>query len=163
MRDVIIDADIASTFGKIGKFDLLRKLFPDSRTFVSAAVGEELSNAKERGYGFVDEVLRSTDVIAPTQKEEEEVVRLLLHRTLGKGEAESIVIAKARQMFLLTNDRIAVREAIKENIDVMDLPSVIRQLWRHRVVSKQSARDMTSEIEEKDNIIFSDKEAIFEE
>jgi len=43
--------------GKIGRADLLRKLFPKTSLVISFEVYNELLRAKEAGYDFVDDIL----------------------------------------------------------------------------------------------------------
>ena len=54
---MIFDTDILSMLGKIGKTDLLRKLFPKTSLVISFEVYNELLRAKEAGYDFVDDIL----------------------------------------------------------------------------------------------------------
>lgn len=155
-----MDTNIASTFGKIARFDLLRKLFPNSTLFVSRRVEEELDKA-ESGKEFIKKIKKNVKVISPNKTEENYTEDLLSERSIGKAEAECIAIAKYRNMLLLTNDKIAVKEARTAGADVMDLRAVIRELWKENVLQKEDAEALITEIEEKDNIIFSGKENIF--
>ena len=54
---MIFDTDILSMLGKIGRTDLLRKLFPKTSLVISFEVYNELLRAKEAGYNFVDDIL----------------------------------------------------------------------------------------------------------
>jgi len=54
---MIFDTDILSMLGKIGRADLLRKLFPEASIIITFEVYNELLRAKEAGYDFVDGVL----------------------------------------------------------------------------------------------------------
>ena len=54
---MIFDTDILSMLGKIGRADLLRKLFPKTSLVISFEVYNELLRAKEAGYDFVDDIL----------------------------------------------------------------------------------------------------------
>jgi hypothetical protein len=44
--------------GKIGRTDLLRKLFPEAGFTITFEVYNELLMAKEAGYDFVDDILK---------------------------------------------------------------------------------------------------------
>ena len=59
---MIFDTDILSMLGKIGKTDLLRKLFPKTSLVISFEVYNELLRAKEAGYDFVDDVLDKREI-----------------------------------------------------------------------------------------------------
>ncbi len=158
--DVIIDTNIASTFGKIERFDLLETLFPNSTLFISGSVEAELGRAG-KAQKFAKTAAEKTKVIVSTKKEIKFAEKLLSKRNMGKAEAECIAIAKSRGMLLLTNDKIAVKEARAAGADSMDLRAIVRQLWKQNVLSKEAAESLITEIEEKDNIIFVDKEKIF--
>lgn len=158
--DVIIDTNIASTFGKIERFDLLEMLFPNSTLFISGSVVTEIGRAG-KAQKFAKTAAEKTKVIVSTKKEIKFAEKLLSKRSLGKAEAECIAIAKSRDMLLLTNDKIAVKEARAVGVDLMDLRAIIRELWKQDMLSKEDAKSLIVEIEEKDNIIFIDKEKIF--
>jgi len=160
--DAILDTDIASTFGKIERFDLLKALFPNSILFISDSVEHELDR-EEKWKKVADNIKKKTKTAAPTKAEERSAETLLSKRRIGKAEAECIAIAKSRNMLLLTNDRIAIKEARKAGVDVMDLRALTRELWKQNILAKKSAAGLVSEIESKDSIIFANKELIFEE
>lgn len=160
--DVIIDTDIASTFGKIGKFHLLRKLFVKSELYITIAVMNELLESKKSGYEFARVAIRNVKILKPKPREIKETAKILSKRTLGRGESESIAIAKARKMLFLTNDKIAEREAKACGIEMMNLSMIIRQFWKHQAISVKEAKDIIEEIESKDNIVFLNKTEIFE-
>lgn len=54
---MIFDTDILSMFGKVGRIDLLRELFPKTSLVISFEVYNELLRGKEAGYDFVDDIL----------------------------------------------------------------------------------------------------------
>ena len=51
--NVILDTDISSCFSKINEFNILLRLFPNSKFFIPARVYEELKEAEELGFRFV--------------------------------------------------------------------------------------------------------------
>lgn len=157
--DVIIDTNIASTFGKIERFGLLEALFPNSDLFISRGVEDELG--AEKWLKLAKKIMEATRTTSPTKPEAKLAEKLLSKRNMGKAEAECIAIAKSRGMLLLTNDQIAAKEARKAGADIMDLRAIIRELWKQNVLSKEAAESLIREIEEKDNIVFADKDMIF--
>nr|QNO50727.1 hypothetical protein EGEIMDOP_00012 [Methanosarcinales archaeon ANME-1 ERB6] len=54
---MIFNTDILSMLGKIGRADLLRKLFPEESLVITFEVYNELLRAKEVGYEFVNSIL----------------------------------------------------------------------------------------------------------
>jgi hypothetical protein len=57
MNSLIFDTDVLSTFGKIKRFELLRKLLPDATFLIPPSVYGELFKARDRGYEFADHLL----------------------------------------------------------------------------------------------------------
>jgi len=161
--DAILDTDIANIFGKIGKVVLLKELFPESSLFICSAVRSELERANLLGYKFVENVFHNTNIIEPTKREIKLSEKILSKRNIGKGEAESISIAKTRKMILLTNDRIAIKEASIEGVNSLNLPTLLRQMWKKEILLKESVKSIVSEMEEKCNVKFLNTYEIFRE
>ena len=124
--DMILDTNIASTFGKIERFDLLGALFPNSKLFVSSSVEVELGRA-EKWPALAKTIMKNVKAIKPVDHEKKLTEKLLSKRSIGKAEAECIAIAKSQGMLLLTNDKIAVKEARKAGADGMELRAIINQ------------------------------------
>jgi len=66
---MIFDTDILSMLGKIGRADLLRKLFPKASFMITLEVYNELLRAKEEGYNFVDDILEQGFEVVPLDSE----------------------------------------------------------------------------------------------
>ena len=160
--DVILDADIASTFGKTERFHLFKKLFYNSDIFVTEAVKNEIIKSQEYGHSFAKYVLENVKEIKPSQSESDSCKTIMTKKSVGLGEAESLAIAKKRKLLFLTNDKTALKEARNHGVTALDLSMIIRQLWKQKILTKKSAASLISEIESKDNIRFVDKEIIFE-
>jgi len=112
---LVFDTDILSTFGKIRRLDLLKKLFPNVRFFVPSSVYNELFKARERGYEFVDYIIESGILeVTPLNAEELEFLSRLKEerRSLGFGELEGLSICKRREYILVTNDITAKKEGL---------------------------------------------------
>lgn len=102
---MIFDTDILSMLGKIGKVDLLRKLFPESSLIITFEVYNELLRAKETGYDFVDDVLKQEfkvvhlypDMIKEYEQKKEGL------KNLHAGELTSILLCKREGLDFATN------------------------------------------------------------
>ena len=106
MTAVIADTDILSTFGKIGRLDLLQSLFDN--VYIAPAVWRELGCAAQLGFAWVASVQRTVLLLPLTADESREVARLTsLYPQLGSGEIESFVLAQTHHLACLTNDRQA--------------------------------------------------------
>jgi len=162
--DIIVDTDVLSTFGKIREYELLLRLFPQSKLLISPRVYQDLITAKELGYDFVEYVLSYKLQVCPLNQDENEESRVLKEKekSLGWGEIESIILAKSRGLILLTNDKKAIRAASKLKVDYFSLPMLLRQFWRQNILSKDEVIKIINVIEEKDKIFLLNKGQIFE-
>jgi hypothetical protein len=61
---------------------------------------------------------------------------------------------------LLSNDRTVRGEASSRGIDAMNLPQMLRGLWRTGVMKKEDVAKLAEEIERKDNVVFKDRRLI---
>jgi predicted nucleic acid-binding protein len=91
----IADTDILSTFGKVGRLDLLLLLF--HKVYIASAVYHELLRAEH----FFDR-----------------------YPQLGNGEIESFVLAQSHRLICLTNDRQAKAVARALGLSYLDLEGI---------------------------------------
>ncbi len=108
---MIFDTDILSMFGKIGRTDLLRKLFPKTSLVICFEVYNEILMAKEAGYDFVDDLLEQGFGIIYLDSElikeyEEKKIKL---RNIHAGELTSILLSMRAGMAFVINDSKAKR------------------------------------------------------
>ncbi len=102
MTDAIADTDILSTFGKIGRMNLLAVLC--SKIYITPAVYRELLQVERIGFIWVASVKRAVELLPMTGEEIRETERFFsLYPQLGSGEIESFVLAQSRRLLCLTN------------------------------------------------------------
>ena len=107
--NVILDTDVASCLSKINGFDIIFKLFPNSKFFIPTRVFEELKDAEELGFRFVRVIfalLGEYIGVAPVNEEEiRDYERINRIGKFGYGEKACIAICRNRDDFiLLSND-----------------------------------------------------------
>jgi len=161
--NLVFDTDILSTFGKIRRLDLLKKLFPNVRFFVPSSVYNELFKARERGYEFVDYVIESgiLEVISLNKEELEFLGRLREERkSLGLGELEGVSICKHREYVLVTNDITAKKVCDQYGIKIIDLSMILKSLLEVKILMSDELGALIDEIERKDRVIIKDKDDI---
>ncbi len=161
--NLVFDTDILSTFGKIRRLDLLKKLFPNVRFFVPSSVYNELFKARERGYEFVDYVIESGILeVMPLNKEELEFLGRLREerKSLGLGELEGVSICKHREYVLVTNDITAKKVCDQYGIKIIDLSMILKSLLEVKILMSDELRALIDEIERKDRVIIKDKDDI---
>jgi predicted nucleic acid-binding protein len=160
---MIFDTDILSMLGKIGRADLLRKLFPESDLLISFEVYNELLRAKEAGYDFVDEVLKhgfniiylDSDLINEFKQNKEEL------RNIHPGELTSILLCKQKGMDFATNDTKAKRFCEEVGIDWIDIVDIFRLCYLKDILERSEIETLISEIEISDRTRIKKIERIF--
>ncbi|RZN31908.1 MAG: hypothetical protein EF813_12060 [Methanosarcinales archaeon] len=160
---MIFDTDIPSMFGKIGRTDLLRKLFPKTSLLISFEVYNELLRAKEAGYDFVNDLLEQGFGIAYLDSElikeyEEKKIKL---RNIHAGELTSILLSKRDGMAFVTNDSKAKRFCEENGVEWLDIIDLLRLCYRKRMLDRRGIEKVVREIEEKDRTRITRKEEIF--
>jgi predicted nucleic acid-binding protein len=162
-KAVIVDTDIASAFAKIKRLDLLLRLFSNHSIFITPRIFEELSVSLDYGYTFPLDVFESFDILYPSEEESKSYKEMLIgNKSLGKGELEAITVCKSRGYVFTSMDFAALQFAVSMNIDVLDLQSILRALWRSGIKSKDEVKMIIREIEEKDNTSIRDAQSIIE-
>ena len=163
---IIIDNNILSTFAKIGRLDILFRLFPQRQIAIVPAVYDELRIGIRKGYVQLEDVMAMVEkksIRLITLTEAEIFLKPTLPVSFDEGELESVAVCKSREKPLLTNERSVKNWCIKEDIKYADLPDLLRACWQSTVMSKKEVKSLIEDIEEKDNITFRSKEEIFKE
>ena len=95
--DIIIDTDILSTFSKINKVSLLKRLFSKSKFYISSKNEAELLEAKKLGYTFVARALTFSRIKLTLNENEKLDFRKLkaAKSSLSSADIESIILAKS--------------------------------------------------------------------
>ena len=163
---IVADTNIISTFARVAALDLARQLLKADRIYVTPATFKELSRAVEAGCNFLVSTLaairagRELDLVVLNR---EEILRLKeLPSSLGAGEAESISVCLHRPgTSLLTNDKRARNYCRERTIPCLDLPTILRGLWKEHVLTKQQARELLRRIETEQGMVVKNRVAIF--
>jgi predicted nucleic acid-binding protein len=156
--DVVIDTDILSTFAKIGKSRLLHKLFPKSEIFLCPAVRSEISMAVK--LGILDSMPVSFSNVELTSSERPLAKEIAGRASLSMGDCECLAVAKRRNCLVLSNDRQVANEAVNLGLDRLNIPLLLRELWKAGVLPKADVSKLADEIERKDRFV-KDRDLIF--
>ena len=149
MTAVIADTDILSTFGKIGRLDLLQLLF--DQVYIAPAVSRELGRATQLGFTWVASVQRAVLLLPLTANESGAVARLTsLYSQLGSGEIESFVLAQTHHLACLTNDRQAKVVAQALGLSYLDLEDLLRAIKTRKLLTTAALTALIAQIEEHD-------------
>lgn len=162
----MVDTNILSTFAKIRRLEILFKIMGRDQLYVSNSVLHELDMAKSLGYDFVQNIFGYIDIkkiSILSMNDEEKDFYLELPNSFGEGERESVAISKYRSHIFVSNEKRVKNYCDRNNIYIVDLPTLLRRAWKTGLIEKEIVRKMVEMIEEKDNIIFKNKSIIFEE
>jgi predicted nucleic acid-binding protein len=159
MTEAIADADIISTFGKVGRLDLLQRLF--DRLYVAPAVYRELLRAEQVGFSWVSAVKQIVEVIPLTESQSHEAANLFgAYPQLGSGEVETFILARNHHLPCLTNDRQAQEVGKTLGIVCLDLEEILWALRVRNVLEPEALGRFIEEIEEKDRTRIKAKEQL---
>ncbi|MBI4596591.1 MAG: hypothetical protein HY730_09505 [Candidatus Tectomicrobia bacterium] len=161
---ILSDTNILSTFAKIQELCLLVRLFGGERIGIVPAVFEELQNGVTEGYVALKPVIENIeksqiDLVLPGT--DEILEKATLPKSFDEGERETIAVAKSRAYAILTNERLIKNWCNKAGIKCFDLPAILSALWRTELLTKEGVQELCRQIEEKDRVVFKDKEQIF--
>jgi len=153
----VFDSDILSTFAKIGKLNILKKISGNGELLIPPAVISELKSSKSI---LLQDILHSKIFknISLDAQESNFAKNVDFQRRLGKGEIECIAVCKFRNAILATNDARAISVAEKLNIIVADLETILYSL--KELISKKQLRQIINDIEAKDNVMIVNKKEI---
>lgn len=150
MKTAISDTDILSSFGKVGRADLLQRLF--LKIYASPAVYRELMTVEQLGLTWVTPVKEAIELLSLAEKHIREVEQLArAHPQLGSGEVETFVLAKAHHLICLTNDRQATRVCRALGLSYLDLEEILRALKLNGVLTREALEQLIEQIEEQDH------------
>lgn len=161
---ILADTNILSTFAKIRRLELLFGVFRQKTLYISPNVFQELKDAKDKRYDFVEpifELLQFHKLKLLPMEEDEYMLMLQLPKYFGKGELDSIAICTRRNHILLSNERKVIKFCEENEIDHFDLNGILKALWMFDIVSKEKVVLIIKEMEEKDNLKIVSKEEIF--
>lgn len=153
---VVLDTDILSCIAKIKNMKLLERLFPKSKFLISPRTYDEIKEAKDLGYEFVDYILdlidKKIDVISTRNAER---MKELEDSGLDFGDITSIALAEEENAILLSNDKKVKKEAKIDVFNLEDLLSVA--IDNHVIKDKDELLSLIENIESKDKVTLRNK------
>lgn len=151
------DADIISTFAKIEKLELLKKVFGRSNLIITPAVSSDLQRSKS---ALVRDASKSKVFQLTNLNKQEFDLAKNIHaqRKLGMGESETIALCKEINATFVTNDNKAISFAEKLNVNVVDLETILYSL--KELIDKNQLKQIINDIESKDKVVVVNKEEI---
>lgn len=163
---IISDTNILSSLAAAEALGELRRLFARSTLSIPPAVRDELLVAVNRGrtyLGTLAAAIAAGDIPVLPLTDDERTLASSLPPRLNLGECEAIAICQQRQLPLLSNDRRAVRYCQINEIEVVDLPTVLRLFWTRQITTRAEIEQMLMRMEQIERLRLSDAQraAIF--
>jgi predicted nucleic acid-binding protein len=165
---ILADTDILSALAKVARLSLLFTLFRTTRVSIAPGVLAELARSFGLGRQYAQDVfaLISTNQIhVVSLTGQEAAFRDTLPITLGRGERESIAIAKARGGTVLSNESRVAHVCRESSIPCFRLPDILRALWMENLAPQEEVRTIIEDLRAKDQMLFKQAtlDAIFAE
>jgi predicted nucleic acid-binding protein len=161
---VALDTDIASCLSKINGFDVIFKLFPNSKFFIPTRVLEELREAEELGFRFVGTVFsllgKKFEIVSLNEEEMRDYEEINSIGRFGYGEKACIAICRNRDDFiLLSNDGHVNKKSRELGIRVYNLEDLLSLAIEEGVIkSEMELEALMSRIENSDRVRIRDKD-----
>lgn len=147
----VADTDILSTFARIRRLDILKKV--SDGIVIPHAVKAELAR------GRINISQLDPDFAVLTKDELKDLKNT--DNSLDRGERECFVIARNRHLPLTSNETIVHRLCKREGIDYLTLPRLLRLAITEEVITRQEARKLICAIEEEEHTVIRNKNEIF--
>ncbi len=147
---IIADADFLSAFLKIDQLNLVFTALETKEIVVTEAVLDELKQAP-----VYEKLLRALS--SENEKIVVKKVKAVRSENLGRGELESITLAKNTSSLLLMDDRKAAKFAEGEGVTVMDVPIFLLHCKTGNFVSSAKIKEIIGQLKEKDYYEFSEE------
>jgi predicted nucleic acid-binding protein len=162
--NVILDTDIASCLSKINGFEIVFKLFPSSKFYIPARVFEELKEAEELGFRFIETVFnllgRKIEITSLDEEEMWDYEEINRIGKFGYGEKACIAICRNRADFiLLSNDEHVNKKSRELGIKVYNLEDLLSLAIETGVIrGEEDLEALMNKIENLDRVRIRDKD-----
>ncbi len=147
---LILDTDAASVLAKAELVNHILVLYSESKIVITPKVEDELERPLDYGYKFPKKILQ----------EKELYIKWFDQIVIGKGELESIAVAKKRDGVFFTMDKIAAKVAKDKGVDITAFDTIMKKMLKSDIIDKEKAKKAIDKIQEKDNRKI-DKKKIF--
>ena len=157
MTSVILDTDFLSSFLKIQKPNLIKDFFGVDELIIPTAVFREISMTK-----LISNLIKIRWIKVVGINEEDWEIELIdkcEFIELGEGEKESILCCKnLSDSILLINDKKARAIAMKNNINVLNIPAFLFACKNTGFLDNKEISDIINDLKEKDYYEFKEDE-----
>lgn len=149
---VVVDTDILSMFAKADAIKVLQELLGKDQIGITPAIADELSIPLQYGYTFPIQIFSQIPVVSMNTLVTEELARLRLNTTLGRGEKEAIAFCKMETAKFATNDRLAQQFAQNYGVSIISLQAILRGLWASGMMTTVEVWELLEQIRQTDHL-----------
>jgi len=139
MNSIVSDTTTLIVLGKIGRFDLLEKLF--SKIYIPKEVFLEIAKKSD---GIVDMIDNNT-LFEVTELSNLSLLKIL-DGILDKGESEAIVLAKELNLMLIIDEKKGRAIAKSMGLDIIGLLGILILNVKKEFISKSEALNILEDI-----------------
>ncbi len=154
MNDLLVlDTDAASVLAKGELVNEILDLYSDGRIIITPKVEDELERPLDYGYRFPNKILQEKEIdTVNISRDEKELYRKWFDQIMiGKGELESIAVAKRRNAVFFTMDKVAAKVAKEKGVEITAFDSILKRMLKDGFIDKKEAKKAIAKIEDKDN------------
>lgn len=159
----ISDTNILSSFLGIDRLELLLTALATDHVLIPPFVLAELELGVRRGH-LTNDVLQAalSASVRPVTMTADDAQRIQhMPMAFGAGEQQAVALAMRLSLPLLSNDRRVVTYSRGQQVVCLDLPTVLRLLWRTGTVSRDEVQGLMREMTNHEGIVFRHAERIF--
>ena len=154
---ILGDTDILSAFAKIDRLETLFKLLKIAELDIASGVFYEIEESFRQGRKYalkIFEMLAADRIRIVYLTSDEKIFCESLPISLGRGERESISIARERGAILLANESRVAHWCKQYKVLCVRLPAILRGLWTEGVLTKAEVQVLVTELQAKDRMQF---------
>ncbi len=136
MSDIVLcDTDIMSALAKADELEILELVFSNTNFQITEYVRDELDRSKQEGFAFPVKIFEFCG-ITTLNEDELKIYESTESLTISKTDMKNLIIARNRDITLLTNDSKLYRKAVRKGIKVYDLRLILKAIYLGGMVSK---------------------------
>lgn len=159
----VSDTNIVSSFLGVGRLELLLSALGADHVLIPPRVLDELNVGVRRGHlteGILQRTLASGVRTIAIEAIDQQRIRLM-PAAFGAGEQQAVAVAIRLSAPVLSNDRRVVSYCRDQRVLCLDLPTLLRLIWRSSTASQDEVRALLQEMMRHEGIIFRNVERIF--
>jgi predicted nucleic acid-binding protein len=162
----IADTDLLSAFIKTDHLHYLYSLFAVKTIYITTSVWEEITRSPSSSLRLaVEELLAQKRLEVVQVNERERDFSHQLPESLGPGERDTMAYAKFHHGIVLSNESRVAHWCSQIGVKQVRLPTILRQLWRTKILTMAKVSALIKFLEERDRMKFTSSTltAIFHE